>query len=1124
MATTDKNEWHLLDSNFNKVSILPAAISHFKFILNEPGSGSLSIPMDSPSASLVASGMFVMASYRGSPRGGFSLDNIRKDYASEGNEDGGLWMDLSGSGELVLLEDGIVLGTGDATVSTRDFSGTKAGVLATLIDEAKARTGCLTNVTYDFTSVVDSLGNTWTDNEPLTLTVGINILQVLRKIAKFGIDFSMQLVGTEFVLSAYKNGIGSDISADTFFRVGKNCEIVRSDERGGDLKNALLLAYQSGALTVKDDTSINSYRRREKHIDASNAQSAASAATYGAALLSNQKDPKRSITVKVYDGVAPFVFLDYALGDTVSIDVDGVIETHRILGIQCDWDGTNYSDVTLELNSLLVEHELQMAQDLDWLLEEWQTAHDAGLLETRTWASVGMSGDDITSIRSILLDGDELYVVGQFTKIGGVFASNIAKYNISTGQWTALATGGALSIFMPSLIISSVCKIGNVIFAAGYEGDIWKLDGTWTLVGQADEFEPGINSDVLCLATDGTDLFVGGNFPSIEGVANTSLVSKLTVATGTWSALSAGITGNAVNVLLWMGSTLYAGGDFTGYVQKFSSGSWSVVGAGLDGIVHALIPNGTNLIAGGEFTGRISGYDGSVWAVLGGGVNGTVRGLALYLADIVAVGDFTDVGNRIARLSGEEWWALEEGINFPAYTVVFHDTTVYVAGLFTTAGTISVQKIAAYFTSFVELLAHLGRSSEFDLAAAIHGAIAKSSMSDADEFGMWDSISGLLRKITWANIKASLKTYFDTLYVALTGNQTIAGKKKFTNVLIVGDHAELYGASDGDIFQQAPDGENPSHIINTWGGIPGRVPFVAGGTELSPTAVASAQVIDQPSVPYTWNGADYASAGRLRAVATENHATGARGIKWELWACPIGSTTEALVATFDENGINIPTGTDFMVNGTPVGGGSAPATTAANDFQVGNGAGAWIKKTLAEVKTILGLGTAAYTASTDYAVAAKGVTNGDSHDHSGGGGAQIAYGGLSGLPRFLYPFGSYTTLSPLTTTNSYPFSSTLPSFTTYPKQYSQAVFIAAGTSDASNYWTLELTDYGTGTVIASVKTQSLAANAGYLLTDTTMALSSLTQATHRYLYLIAKKTGTPSNLFVHTPAVEYELS
>ena len=72
--------------------------------------------------------------------------------------------------------------------------------------------------------------------------------------------------------------------------------------------------------------------------------------------------------------------------------------------------------------------------------------------------------------------------------------------------------------------------------------------------------------------------------------------------------------------------------------------------------------------------------------------------------------------------------------------------------------------------------------------------------------------------------------------------------------------------------------------------------------------------------------------------------------------------------------------------------------TAASDFLVASGVGAFVKKTLAEVKTLLGLGSAAYTASTDYAVSAKGVTNGDSHDHAGGDGAQIGYSGLSGLP------------------------------------------------------------------------------------------------------------------------------
>jgi hypothetical protein len=71
--------------------------------------------------------------------------------------------------------------------------------------------------------------------------------------------------------------------------------------------------------------------------------------------------------------------------------------------------------------------------------------------------------------------------------------------------------------------------------------------------------------------------------------------------------------------------------------------------------------------------------------------------------------------------------------------------------------------------------------------------------------------------------------------------------------------------------------------------------------------------------------------------------------------------------------------------------------TAVSDFLVASGAGAFVNKTLAEVKSTLGLGSAAYTSSGDYAVAAKGVTGGDAHDHVGGDGAQIDHGGLGGL-------------------------------------------------------------------------------------------------------------------------------
>jgi hypothetical protein len=52
-----------------------------------------------------------------------------------------------------------------------------------------------------------------------------------------------------------------------------------------------------------------------------------------------------------------------------------------------------------------------------------------------------------------------------------------------------------------------------------------------------------------------------------------------------------------------------------------------------------------------------------------------------------------------------------------------------------------------------------------NVGSAIHGATGKSTPVDADEIGLIDSAaSNVLKKLTWANLKATLKTYFDTLY------------------------------------------------------------------------------------------------------------------------------------------------------------------------------------------------------------------------------------------------------------------------------------------------------------------------------------------------------------------------
>jgi len=66
-----------------------------------------------------------------------------------------------------------------------------------------------------------------------------------------------------------------------------------------------------------------------------------------------------------------------------------------------------------------------------------------------------------------------------------------------------------------------------------------------------------------------------------------------------------------------------------------------------------------------------------------------------------------------------------------------------------------------------------------DVAASIHGVLEKDTPVDADEFGLSDSADTyLLKKISWANIKAKLKLYFDTLYMTFAGG-TLTGDITF---------------------------------------------------------------------------------------------------------------------------------------------------------------------------------------------------------------------------------------------------------------------------------------------------------------------------------------------------------
>lgn len=239
--------------------------------------------------------------------------------------------------------------------------------------------------------------------------------------------------------------------------------------------------------------------------------------------------------------------------------------------------------------------------------------------------------------------GLALYVGGNFTQAGGAPAARIARWD--GASWSPLGPGLNGSV---NALVSFDDGSGPVLIAAGVFNPfvtspcVARWDGVqWSPMGS------GLGAEVHALAVadhgSGPQLYAGGNF-STSGGNQVLFLARWTGSS--WVEVGGGLDAAAF-ALRAHGTDLFVGGEFTSVnrssnpiasLARWDGLAWSAVcSPAPNGRVQALTMfdegSGPKLFVGGRFTApvqRIGRVDGGVLAPLGGSVNWHVAALESF--------------------------------------------------------------------------------------------------------------------------------------------------------------------------------------------------------------------------------------------------------------------------------------------------------------------------------------------------------------------------------------------------------------------------------------------------------------------------------------------------------------
>ncbi|MDH7516218.1 MAG: hypothetical protein QHI48_10140, partial [Bacteroidota bacterium] len=228
---------------------------------------------------------------------------------------------------------------------------------------------------------------------------------------------------------------------------------------------------------------------------------------------------------------------------------------------------------------------------------------------TKTWhplfpeASLQPDG----AVRALVSDGDVLYVGGDFKRIDTFSVLGLAAWDKRTGIWSRIDEG--LEVKYGDIVVEAMAFADGNLYIAGYFEPHEGMGGTAVLRRERNAWyivAENVSGTVGALWASGEDLYIGGAFDSLGGIASRN-IARWNRRRLMFSPLGSGMDG-AVTALATGGVQVFAGGEFSeaggehaAGIARWDGTQWHALGSGIDGPVHSIWRRGSDLYLGGSF-------------------------------------------------------------------------------------------------------------------------------------------------------------------------------------------------------------------------------------------------------------------------------------------------------------------------------------------------------------------------------------------------------------------------------------------------------------------------------------------------------------------------------------------